>query len=215
MAHASQLEAQEREGTGKGSSRALRRSGRVPAVLYGGKEPPRHISLNPIQLDKELHQTGFMSKVFDITLGDKKEKALARAVQFHPVSDVPLHVDFYRVSKGDKVTVAVPLEFINELASPGLKRGGVLNILLHNLEVVSDVDSIPSKIVIDLTGLEIHDSIHLEKLALPSGVVAAHPERDNDIANIVAPTIMKKEEEASAEGEGEAGSATAAEGEGT
>ncbi len=194
MKTVSQLDIQLREETGKGASRALRRGGRVPAVLYGGKETPVHFSLDPIQLNKELHQ-GFLSKVFEFPLKGKKEKALARAVQFHPVTDRPLHVDFLRVSKDGKITVAVPLSFINELESPGIKRGGVLNILLHNLEVVSDIDHIPSRIEIDLAGLEIHDTIHLKGLTLPEGVVAAHPERDNDIANVVAPTVMKKTDE--------------------
>ncbi len=129
----SQLDVQVREGTGKGASRALRRDGRIPAVLYGGKDAPAHFSLDPVQLNKELHQTGFLSKIFEIPLDGKKEKALARAVQFHPVTDRPLHVDFLRVSKDGKITVAVPLRFINEGGSPGIKRGGVLNILIHNL----------------------------------------------------------------------------------
>lgn len=187
-----QLKVELREGTGKGASRALRRTGRVPAVLYGGQEEPIHFSLDPVQLDKELHTTGFLSKVFEIALKGKKEKALAREVQFHPVTDRPLHVDFLRVPKGGKITVSVPLNFINDAASPGIKRGGVLNIVLHNLDIVSDLDHIPSHIDIDLTGLNIHDSIHLDNIHLPKGVVAAHPERDHDIANIVAPTVMKK-----------------------
>lgn len=195
MAAASQLDIQHREETGKGASRALRRKGRVPAVLYGGKEAPVHFSLDPIQLDKELHRTGFLSKIFEISLDGKKEKALARIVQFHPVTDRPLHVDFFRVTKGEKITVSVPLTFHNEDKSPGIKRGGVLNILVHNLEIISDMDHIPSSIDIDLTGLEIHDTIHLKDFKLPENVVAAHPERDNDIANIVAPTIMKQTEE--------------------
>ncbi len=162
MAAASQLDIQRREETGKGASRALRRKGRVPAVLYGGKEVPVHFSLDPIQLDKELHRTGFLSKIFEISLDGKKEKALARIVQFHPVTDRPLHVDFFRVTKGEKITVSVPLTFHNEDKSPGIKRGGVLNILVHNLEIISDMDHIPSSIDIDLTGLEIHDTIHLK-----------------------------------------------------
>lgn len=201
-----QLDVQLREGTGKGAARALRREGRVPAVLYGGEEAPAHFSLDPIQLDKELHKTGFMSKVFELSLQGKKEKALARAVQFHPVTDLPLHVDFYRITKGAKITVSVPIQFINELASPGIKRGGVLNIINHSLEVVADVDHIPSHIEVDLTGLEIHDTIHLKHLKLPENTAPAHPERDNDIANIVAPTVMKQTEEA----EGEAAEAAAA-----
>lgn len=181
-----------REGTGKGASRALRRGGRIPAVLYGGNDAPVHFSLDPIQLNKELHTKGFLSKVFELPVNGKKEKALARDVQFHPVTDRPLHVDFLRVSKDTKITVSVPLNFINELESPGIKRGGVLNIVLHSLDISSDIDHIPSSIDIDLTGLEIHDSIHLKDLKLPKGAVAAHPDRDNDIANIVAPTVMKK-----------------------
>jgi large subunit ribosomal protein L25 len=188
----SQLNVQLRDKTGKGASRALRRGGRVPAVLYGGKEVPVHFSLDPIQLNKELHQTGFLSKIFELPLEGKKEKALPRVVQFHPVTDRPLHVDFIRVSKEGKITVAVPVTFINEGKSPGIKRGGVLNILIHNLEVVSDMDHIPSSIHIDLTGLEIHDTIHLKDVIFPEGVTAAHPERDHDVANIVAPTVMKK-----------------------
>jgi large subunit ribosomal protein L25 len=202
-----QLDAQLREETGKGAARALRREGRVPAVLYGGKDLlPAHFSLDPIQLDKELHKTGFMSKIFEFSLQGKKEKALARAVQFHPVTDRPLHVDFYRITKGAKITVSVPIQFVNELASPGIKRGGVLNIINHNLEIIADVDHIPSHIEVDLTGLEIHDTIHLKHLKLPENAAPAHPERDNDIANIVAPTVMKQTEGA----EGEAAEAAEA-----
>lgn len=192
MITVSQLNAELRTDTGKGASRALRRSGRVPAVLYGGNDIPVHFSLDPTQLDKALHTKGFLSRIFEFPLNGKKEKALAREVQFHPVTDRPLHVDFLRVSKDAKITVSVPLNFINELESPGIKRGGVLNIILHSLDVSSDIDHIPSSIDIDLTGLEIHDSIHLKDLKLPKGAVAAHPERDTDIANIVAPTVMKK-----------------------
>jgi len=204
MAATAQLKIQLREKTGKGASRGLRRGGRVPAVLYGGKEDPVHFSLDPVQLDRELHTMGFMSRVFEIDLSNKKEKALARAVQFHPVTDLPLHVDFLRVSKGEKITVSIPLHFINEEKAPGIKRGGVLNVLVHNLELVCDIDHIPSGIEIDLTGLDIHQTIHLKDINLPEGVVAAHPERDDSLANVVAPTVMKK-----AGGEEEEGKPTA------
>lgn len=202
MTAPAQLNVQLREKTGKGASRALRREGRVPAVLYGGNDAPVHFSLDPIQLDKELHQTGFLSKIFEIPLDKKKEKALARIVQFHPVTDRPIHVDFLRVSKDKKITVSVPLHFVNEEKSPGIKKGGVLNVLFHNLELMCDIDHIPSEIEIDLAGLEIHHTIHLADIKLPEGVVPANAERDNSIANIVAPTVMKK-----TEGEGEAAAA--------
>jgi large subunit ribosomal protein L25 len=205
---ATQLEVQLRDTTGKGSSRALRRAGRIPAVLYGGTETPVHFSLEPIQLDKEIHKKGFMSRIFEVPLEGKKEKVIARAVQFHPVTDRPLHLDFYRLQKGEKINVSIPITFINEADSPGLKKGGVLNIIVHNLEVLADMDHIPAGIEIDLAGLEIHDTVHLPSLNLPEGVVAAHPERDNDIANIVAPTVMKEtEEEAPAEEGAEEGGA--------
>jgi len=129
MTAPAQLDVQLRDKTGKGASRALRRDGRVPAVLYGGDSVPVHFSLDPIQLNKELHRSGFLSKIFELPLDQKKEKALARIVQFHPVTDRPLHVDFLRVSKDKKITVSVALHFVNEEKSPGIKRGGVLNVL--------------------------------------------------------------------------------------
>src|ERR1700722_18779090 len=156
MITVSELNIELRDSVGKGASRALRREGRVPAVLYGGKDKPVHFSLDPIQLDKELHRTGFLSKIFEFSIKGKKEKALAREVQFHPVTDRPLHVDFLRVSKEGKITVSVPLTFINELNSPGIKRGGVLNIILHTLDISANIDHMPSHIEVDLSGLEIH-----------------------------------------------------------
>src|SRR5476649_140513 len=142
MSTTSQLEVQLRDTTGKGSSRALRRGGRIPAVLYGGTEAPVHFSLDPIQLNKELHKKGFLSRIYELPMTGKKEKVIARDVQFHPVTDRPLHVDFYRLKKGEKIIVSVPLNFNNELDSPGLKRGGVLNIIIHNLEILADMDHI-------------------------------------------------------------------------
>ncbi len=211
MTAPAQLDVQLRDKTGKGASRALRRGGRVPAVLYGGDDLPVHFSLDPIQLNKELHRPGFLSKVFEIPLDKKKEKALARIVQFHPVTDRPLHVDFLRVSKDKKITVSVALHFVNEEKSPGIKRGGVLNVLIHNLDVMCDIDHIPSTLEIDLAGSEIHHTIHLTDIKLPEGVVAAYPERDNALANIVAPTVMKKTDEEEA---GTTAEAAAPEGEG-
>lgn len=178
---------------GKGASRAVRRSGRIPAVIYGGGGEPVHFTLEPVQLHKQLHQSGFYSKIFDLKIGSKSERGLARDVQFHPVTDLPLHVDFVRVQKGGKINVYVPLNFINEEASPGMKRGGVLNICVHSLEMSCDVDHIPESIDVDLAGLNIHETIHLDGLNLPKGSTPLHPERDHDIVNIVAPTVLKDE----------------------
>lgn len=215
MSSVNEIKGEVRESTGKGASRELRRSGRVPAVIYGEGNGPIHFSLDPVALDKQLHTTGFFSKVFDLDLGKSKEKALAREVQFHPVTDVPMHVDFVRVKKDGKIHVAIPITFLNEEKSPGMKKGGVLNISVHNLETTCPVASIPETIEIDLDGMEIHDTVHLADLKLPEGVTPLHPERDDVIANIVAPTVMKggSEEGAEAEGEEEA-AAEAKEGEG-
>lgn len=199
MSNVTVLKAELRETLGKGASRDARRQGVVPAVVYGAGQDPVHITLDPLQLDRELHQTGFFSKIFEIPLGKNKERALARDVQFHPVKDNPLHVDFMRIAKDGKVTVSVPFSFINEDMAPGIKKGGLLNIVLHSLEVNCNVDSIPESIEVDLTGLNVHDTVHLTKIALPKGVVAAHADRDNDIANIVASTMMRGQSEETTE----------------
>lgn len=199
MAAESMLNGEMRDRLGKGASRATRRGGRIPAVIYGGDKDPVHLSLHPVELDKQIHQGGFLSRIFTVEMGKDKETVIPRDVQFHPVKDVPIHVDFVRVKKGDTIHASVPLHFINEEKSPGIKKGGVLNITIHNLEINCPVEKIPASIDIDLTGLEIHGTIHLSDLKLPAGVVATHPERDNDIANIVAPTVMKQTEEETAE----------------
>lgn len=207
MTSVNEFKGEVREKVGKGAARALRRDGRVPAVVYGEGADPIHFSVDPVALDKALHSTGFFSKVFELDLGKNKEKALARQVQFHPVTDVPMHLDFVRVKKDGKIHVAIPLTFINEEKSPGMKKGGVLNISVHNLETNCPVNKIPETIEIDLEGMEIHDTVHLADLKLPEGVTPLHPERDDVIANIVAPTVMKggADEAEEAEGEGEEG----------
>ena len=190
MTAASELDIQTRETLGTGSSRGLRRDGRIPAVLYGGGEEPVHLSVNGNAFVKALHQKGFMSTIFQI----KKEKALVRTVQFHPVTDRPLHIDFFRVKAGSKVNLSVPVTFVNETASPGLKQGGVLNVLVHTLEISADKDCIPENIEVDLTGLEIGQALNLADIVLPSGVAATNPERDSVLANLVPPTVMKESE---------------------
>jgi large subunit ribosomal protein L25 len=176
----------------------------VPGIIYGNKKDPEMIALDPKALMAECSQPGFFSRLYSVSVGGKEQEVLAKDVQFHPVTDRPLHVDFMRVSKGAKVHVYVPIVFINEDKAPGIKRGGVLNVVHHTIELVCPAQSIPEKLTVDLAGCDINQTIHLEALALPDGVVAAHAERDNTIATIVAPTVMEETAAAPAAGGGSA-----------
>lgn len=199
------LSAETRDRAGKGASRALRREGRVPAVVYGNNQEPEVIHVEEKALVKALMTGHFMNSVVEIDLGGKVTRTLPKDVAFHVVSDRPLHVDFLRLSKDATVTVNVPVHFSNEEASPGLKRGGVLNVVRHELELVCDATKIPEEIVIDVTGYEVGDSIHISNIALPAGATSAITDRDFTIATIVAPSALKSSEgdneEAAAEGE--------------
>ena len=210
MSEALTLPAETRDRAGKGASRALRREGRVPAVVYGGKEEPLSVHVEEKELVRQLGTGHFFNSVVEVEVGGKKVRTLPKDVAFHPVTDRPLHVDFLRIAKDAKVHVNVPVHFINEEASPGLKRGGVLNIVRHDLDLVCDADKIPDDITIDVTGLEVGDSIHISQVSLPKGTESGIADRDFTIATIVAPSALKSEEgdnetkpegEASAEGE--------------
>ena len=192
------LPAEPRDRAGKGASRALRRDGRVPAVVYGQKKEPLSIHVDEKQLTKMLLTGHFMNSVVMIDVAGKPTRTLPKAVDFHPVSSRPRHVDFLRISEHTKVTVAVPVRFDNEEASPGLKRGGVLNVVQHELELVCDAAHIPNEIHIPLDGLEIGDSIHISQVKLPEGVTPSNTEEDFTVATIVAPSAMKAEEEETA-----------------
>jgi large subunit ribosomal protein L25 len=216
------LSAETRERAGKGASRVLRREGRVPAVVYGNNEEPLSIHLEEKALVKALSTGHFMNSVVMIDAGGAPARTLPKDVQFHPVTDRPLHVDFLRISEHSKVQVAVPIRFVDEEESKGLKRGGVLNSVRHELELVCDAAEIPEEIQISLAGLDIGDSIHISNVTLPKGSESAITDRDFTIATIVAPTVYKatEDEEGAAapeagdvpvvgeedEGEGEAGS---------
>ena len=193
MSEALTLAAEARERAGKGASRALRREGRVPAVVYGGKEQPMGIHVEERLLRRMLGTGHFTNSIVMIEVGGKSVRTLPKDVQFHPVSDLPLHVDFLRLSKDATVEVSVPVLFVNEEASPGLKRGAVLNIVRHELELICDADKIPDDIRIDVTGLDVGDSIHISNVTLPAGSVSAITDRDFTIATIVAPSGMKSE----------------------
>lgn len=194
------LSAEARERAGKGASRAMRREGRVPAVIYGDKKDPEPIHLEERELVKMLQTGHFMNSLVTLHIGKDKTNALPKDIQFHPVTDRPMHVDFLRIGKGASVTLDIPVSFVNEEASPGLKRGGVLNIVRHELELTCPADDIPSEIVVPLDGLEVGDSIHISQIELPEGVVSAIDDRDFTIAGVVAPSALKRDD-ASAEGE--------------
>jgi large subunit ribosomal protein L25 len=218
MAEFTTLPAETRERAGKGPARAVRRAGRVPGVIYGARKDPLMISMDPRDLERELKTGGFLATVYDLTVGDGKERVLPRDVQFDPVSDRPLHVDFLRVSDTTRVTVEIPVHFLNEEQSPGLERGGLLNVVRHEIEFHCRADAIPHSIDIDLSGLDIGDSVHISSVSLPEGVVPTITDRDFTIATIAAPTVVQEEaaeeEEAEEVAEGEEGEAAEGEEEG-
>jgi len=225
MAEVSTIAAERRERAGKGPARAARRAGRVPGVIYGAKKDPAMVTLDPRELDRELNTGGFMATIYDVQIEQDKERVLPRDVQFDPVTDRPIHVDFLRVSATTSVTVQVPVNFLNEEECPGLKRGGLLNVVRHEIEMICQADAIPSAVEVDLTGLDIGDSIHISMISLPDGVAPTITDRDFTVATIAAPTVAQEEEEAEegeeleegVEGEGapEDGAEEKPEGEGT
>ncbi len=202
MAEISIIAAQRRERAGKGPARAARRAGRVPGVIYGAKKDPAMVTLDPRELDRELQTGTFLATVYDVQVEKDKERVLPRDVQFDPVTDRAIHVDFLRVSAATSVTVQVPVNFLNEEESPGLTRGGLLNVVRHEIEMSCRADAIPSAIEIDLTGLDIGDSIHISMITRPDGVAPTITDRDFTVATIAAPTVVQEDEEAEAE-EGE------------
>src|ERR671916_1731968 len=188
------LPAEARERAGKGASRALRRDGRVPAVIYGDKKEPLAVHVEEKLLAKMLSTGHFMNTVVMIDAGGATHRTLPKDVSFHPVTSRPIHVDFLRIGEHSKVHVNVPVRFDNEEQSPGIKRGGVLNIVRHDLELVCDAAEIPDEIHVDLTGLDIGDSTHISAIQLPKGAESGITDRDFTIATLVAPSAMKSDE---------------------
>lgn len=194
------LSAELRARAGKGTARKTRVAGRVPAVIYGGKQTPIMISLDKFAFDRVLHQPGFFTHLFDVTVDGATHRVLPRDVQFHPVTDVPLHVDFLRVSTETRVTLMVPCEFVDQDQSPGLKRGGVLNIVRHEIEVECAADAIPEHITVSCAGFDVNETIHISAVKMPEGVTVTITDRDFTVATIVAPSGLKSEAQDSAEG---------------
>ncbi|HKH34626.1 MAG TPA: 50S ribosomal protein L25/general stress protein Ctc [Beijerinckiaceae bacterium] len=198
MASVKQLQAVARDRAGKGAARAVRRQGRVPAVIYGAGEAARPIALDANQAKQLIFAGHFLTTVFEIEVDGTKTRAIPRDYQLDPVKDFPIHVDFLRLAEGQKIRVEVPVHFINQEASPGLKRGGTLNIVRHTIELLVPADAIPEFIEADLTGFNIGDSLHISAIKLPEGARPTIAERDFTVATIVAPSGLKEEAAAAA-----------------
>jgi large subunit ribosomal protein L25 len=192
------LNAEGRTPRGKGGARALRRTGRVPGVVYGSGMEPVAVSMALDELNLEYGRGGFFSRLYALALGGETLRVLPREVQTHPVSDTPLHVDFLQLAAGARINVEVAVRFINEEESPGLRRGGVINVVRHTVELECNVDAIPEALVIDLDGLEIGDSVHISAITLPEGAVPTITDRDFTVATVAAPTVVRDEAAAEA-----------------
>lgn len=182
-----ELKAVARPRAGKGAAREERRAGRVPAVIYGEKKEPVTISLNHKDITRIIYAGHFLTTLFEIDVDGTKHRVIPRDYQLDPVKDLPLHVDFLRVSQGARITVEVPVHFVNQDAAPGIKGGGTLNIVAHAVELDCPAESIPGHIEADLTGFEIGDSLHLSAIKLPEGVTSA-VSGDDTLATVVAPS---------------------------
>ncbi len=196
MAETSELNATRRETGGKGAARALRRAGRVPAVIYGDKKDPESISLDFVDVLKALHTGTFLSTVFKINVeGGGQSRVIPRDIQVDPIKDFPMHVDFLRIAKDAQLVVEIAVNFIGEEESPGMKRGGVLNIVRHEIEVLAPADAIPDAIEADISKMDIGDTMHGSALKLPKGVVLTITDRDFTVASIAGQVAEEVEQE--------------------
>ena len=198
------LKATKRTTESTGQINKLRSEGFIPAVLYGGKKNNLNISLKKLNLQNVLNTETFMSKVFDLEIDGSAEKVLPRDISYDPVSDEPIHIDFMRIEKGSKLTLQIPVKFINSEKSPGLKKGGVLNIVRRKVELRCPAENIPNEIIVDLNDTEINSSLKISSVKLPDNVSPTITDRDFVIATVVAPTILvepEKTEEGAAEGD--------------
>ncbi len=192
MAEEAIFPAKARERAGKGAARAVRREGYVPGVIYGDNKDPQTISVDPRHIMKQLHLGLLFNTVYTVDVeGGQKEKVLPRDVQFHPVSDAPLHIDFMRLKKGSKINVFVPVHFINEEKSPGIDSGGILTVQRDEVELLCPVDDIPHSVICDLTGRKVGETIRISGVALPAGVVPVIQDRDFVVATISDPAISE------------------------
>jgi large subunit ribosomal protein L25 len=212
MAEATKVVAKMRDRAGKGGARSSRREGLIPAVIYGDRQPPMMIAVEPKSVEREIHKEGFFNHRVKIDVDGTTVDALPRDVQVDPVTDKPLHLDFLRIGPESIITVQVPVHFRNEAAAPGIKRGGVLNIVMHEITVRTKPDLIPELFEVDLTGLEIGHSIHLSALNVKEGVRVVTREKNPTVATIAAPTVVREAASDTATADGAAPAAGAAAG---
>ena len=193
MTNVTAFAAQIRDRAGKGAARATRREGRVPGVIYGDNQDPVLISLDPIELMKQINVTGFFARVYEVDVAGEKYRVLARDLQLDPVSEQPIHIDLMRFSAATRVNVDIQVNFENEDKCPGLRMGGVLNVVRFMIELRCRPDNIPETLIADLSGLEIGDSLHISAIELPEDVELTITDRDFTVATIAAPTVMEEE----------------------
>lgn len=207
MAETTKVVAKIRDRAGKGGARSSRREGLIPAVIYGDKQAPVMIAVEPKSIERELHKEGYFNHRLKIAVDGKDYDVLPRDVQVDPVTDKPVHLDFLRIGPESVITVQVPVHFRNEAAAPGIKRGGVLNVVLHEITVRTKADTIPEYFEVDLTGLEIGHSVHMSTLKIPEGVRVVTRDKNATVASIAAPTVVR---EAAAQAAADAAAATGA-----
>jgi large subunit ribosomal protein L25 len=204
------LEASERKLDTKGNLKKLRLEGFLPGILYGDKEKNLVLSVKKISIKKMLESSNFMSSVIEMEINGSKHKVLPKDINFHPLSNEPIHIDFQKINPGTKVTVNIPVRFINNENCPGLKLGGVLNIVRRKIELRCAAENIPSEIIVDLANREMNESIHISAVKLPDGAKPIISDRDFTIATIAAPTVVKEPEPAAAAGDAAAAAGDAA-----
>ena len=190
----SDLKATKRENLTSGSNNRLRAKGFIPAILYGGRDPNQNISINKKEISNIINSDTFLSKVLELDVDGKKEKVIPRDVAYHVVSEEPIHIDFMRIVTGKKIILEIPVKFINHPDSPGLKRGGVLNIVRRKVELRCPAENIPNEIIVDLAGTDIGTSIKISSVKLPESVIPTITDRDFVVATVAAPTVIKEPE---------------------
>ena len=190
----SNLKATKRDDLSTGSNNKLRANGYIPAILYGGKDPNKNISVSKKEISNIINSETFLSKVLEIEIDGKKEKVIPRDVSYHVISEEPIHIDFMRIVSGKKIVLEIPVKFINHPDSPGLKRGGVLNIVRRKVELRCPAENIPDEIIVDLSGTDIGTSIKISSVKLPENVIPTITDRDFVVATVAAPTVIKEPE---------------------